>query len=102
MLIGNGNLPIRAGNLQLSAWSRIHAMKRLGFYLDNGGARSPGSGKMNFLEDGGEPAAAGGEPPPAVSLPTLRRATGTGRSAARRPGRREQGEYPVRPAEKGP
>jgi hypothetical protein len=48
LLIGNGNLPIRAGDLELSARLALRAVERPWFYLDNGDAGSPGSGKMNL------------------------------------------------------
>jgi len=50
LLIGNGNLPIRAGDLELSAWvSRTTLWSGLGgSYLDNGDTGSLGSGKMIF------------------------------------------------------
>jgi hypothetical protein len=60
LLIGNGNLPIRAGDLELSA--RAASPRRgavWGSYLDNGDnddAGSPGSGKRIF-PGVGEPAA---------------------------------------------
>ena len=50
LLIGNGNLPIRTRNLELSARVlRVHAVKTArGSYLDNGDAGPPGSGNVIF------------------------------------------------------